>query len=30
MEIVLRASIMFAIMYVLLRLMGKRELGQRS
>ncbi|EQB18636.1 DUF421 domain-containing protein [Novosphingobium lindaniclasticum] len=30
MEIVLRASIMFAIMYVLLRLMGKRELGQMA
>lgn len=30
MEIVLRASIMFAVMYVLLRLMGKRELGQMA
>lgn len=30
MEIVIRASIMFGIMYVLLRLMGKRELGQMA
>jgi uncharacterized membrane protein YcaP (DUF421 family) len=28
MDIVARAAIMFAILYVLLRLMGKRELGQ--
>lgn len=30
MEIVIRASIMFGVMYVLLRLMGKRELGQMA
>ncbi len=30
MEIVLRASIMFVLMYLLLRLMGKRELGQMA
>lgn len=28
MEIVVRATVMFAIMYALLRLLGKRELGQ--
>ena len=30
MEIVLRASAMFVIMFVLLRLMGKREIGQMA
>jgi uncharacterized membrane protein YcaP (DUF421 family) len=30
MEIVIRASVMFGVMYVLLRLMGKRELGQMA
>ena len=30
MDIVIRASVMFAIMYLLLRLLGKRELGQMS
>ncbi|MFC0204214.1 DUF421 domain-containing protein [Novosphingobium soli] len=30
MEIVLRASVMFVVVYVLLRLMGKRELGQMA
>ncbi len=30
MEIVIRASVMFAVMYLLLRLMGKRELGQMA
>lgn len=30
MEIVLRATAMFAIMYLLLRLLGKRELGQMT
>lgn len=30
MDIVLRASVMFAILFALLRLMGKRELGQMT
>ncbi len=30
MDIVLRASVMFAILYLLLRLLGKRELGQMT
>lgn len=30
MDIVLRASVMFAALYLLLRLMGKRELGQMT
>lgn len=30
MEIVLRASLMFLVLYALLRLMGKRELGQMA
>jgi len=30
MEIVLRSSVMFLLMYLLLRLMGKRELGQMA
>jgi uncharacterized membrane protein YcaP (DUF421 family) len=30
MDIVLRASVMFAVMYLLLRLLGKRELGQMT
>lgn len=30
MEIVIRASVMFILVYVLLRLMGKRELGQMA
>lgn len=30
MEIVIRASVMFLLVYVLLRLMGKRELGQMA
>jgi uncharacterized membrane protein YcaP (DUF421 family) len=30
MEIVIRASVMFGLVYVLLRLMGKRELGQMA
>lgn len=30
MEIVIRASVMFVVVYVLLRLMGKRELGQMA
>jgi len=28
MDIVLRATVMFAILFLLLRLLGKRELGQ--
>ena len=28
MDIVARAAVMFAVLYVLLRIMGKRELGQ--
>ena len=30
MDIVLRASVMFFLLYALLRLMGKRELGQMT
>ena len=30
MDIVLRASVMFAVLYLLLRLLGKRELGQMT
>lgn len=30
MEIVVRASVMFAVLYLLLRLLGKRELGQMT
>ncbi len=30
MDIVIRASIMFAVLYLLLRLLGKRELGQMT
>lgn len=30
MEIIIRASVMFVLVYVLLRLMGKRELGQMA
>jgi uncharacterized membrane protein YcaP (DUF421 family) len=30
MDIVLRATVMFAVMYLLLRLLGKRELGQMT
>ena len=30
MDIVLRATVMFAILFLLLRLLGKRELGQMT
>ena len=30
MDIVLRATVMFAIVFLLLRVMGKRELGQMA
>ncbi|RYY43494.1 MAG: DUF421 domain-containing protein, partial [Sphingomonadales bacterium] len=30
MDIVIRASVMFALLFGLLRLMGKRELGQMT
>ena len=30
MDIVLRATVMFAVLYLLVRLLGKRELGQMT